>query len=68
MNEFSSIGSAKKIFFVLLAVAAAIVVIFAEYLVIMKPLNKGGKRKNKLAEAEAFFENEAYADDEDEEW
>ena len=65
-GEKSNGGSAKKIFFVLLAVAAAIVVIFAEYLVIMKPLNKGGKRKNKLAEAEAFFENEAYADDEDE--
>lgn len=62
-------NSAKKIFFALLAVAAAIVVIFAEYLVIMKPLNKssGGKRRSKLAEAEAFFKNEAYKDDEEDE-
>ena len=58
--------NSKRNIFIIIAVAVALVVLVVEYLVIMKPVSK---RSKKLAEAEAFFENESREDggEEDEE-
>lgn len=61
-QKTENVDNSGRNLFILICVIVAVVIIAVEYIIIMKP---GSSRKRRLAEVEAFFENEGPEDEDD---